>query len=207
MRADYAERAAARANGAPAKDGREEVRAGAGIDEGMAFPMRRGHGNLQEERANQQLRWIHIPANEPLLITIACDEPAGYTGHFYGGRMVPCKGKMRCSLCGQAGTQDRYVIAAHVLRDPRLSLLDYGLGLAEDIERLRDENFGELRGLQVELFRSPSGRYGVPHADWKEYELSEAFDVSSDPPQEVIEGLILRNLLVNLPERRSSRAR
>ena len=193
----YEERAAERAAGrAPT-----EVVSPSSTGE-LNIPTGRGHADLDRKRNEQQLRWVHIPAHEPVLLTLACETPISYTGHYTGGRIVPCLGKHRCQYCGTLGTKERWVAAVHVLRDPRLSLLDYGIGLAEDLERIADENFGSLAGVQVEAFRSPAGRFGVAHADWHEYEFPGRSDETFGLTYDELLPLVHRNLECNLPRAR-----
>ena len=73
-----------------------------------------------------------------------------YTGHFYGGRMVPCSGP-GCEACGSAiGAQVRYCFAVAELESRRVGLIELGKsnGLL-----IRDwtARHGGLRGMVVRM--------------------------------------------------------
>jgi hypothetical protein len=70
------------------------------------------------------------------------------------------------------------------------------------LERLRDENFGSLAGLQVEAFRSPAGKFGVVRADWREYDVDGCFDARFSLSYEELVPIVHRNLESNLPRAR-----
>lgn len=97
--------------------------------------------------------WFHARYPTPTRLTILCEMPANYSGHFRKGRMVPCLGE-GCPLCESGlGAQARYVFSVVEWETRRVGLLELGRG-----QTLRVQDWmatqGSLRGLSIEIVRS-----------------------------------------------------
>lgn len=97
--------------------------------------------------------WFHARYPTPTRLTILCEEPANYVGHFRKGRMVPCLGE-GCPLCESGlGNQARYVLAVVEWETRRVGLLELGRGQALRVQDWAEAQ-GALRGLSIEIVRS-----------------------------------------------------
>lgn len=97
--------------------------------------------------------WFHARYPIPTRLTVLCDSPANYSGHFRKGRMVPCLGEA-CPLCAMGlGNQARYVFSVVEWQDRRVGLLELGRGQALLLQDW-SEAAGGLRGVSIEIVRS-----------------------------------------------------
>jgi len=97
--------------------------------------------------------WFHAGYPRPLRLTILCDAPVNYSGHFRKGRMVPCLSE-GCPLCAAGfGNQARYVFSVVEWESRRVGLLELGRGQALRVQDWMESN-GGLRGMSIEVVRS-----------------------------------------------------
>jgi hypothetical protein len=97
--------------------------------------------------------WFHARYPQITRLTVLCEAPANYSGHYRKGRMVPCLGE-RCPLCESGfGSQARYVFAVVDWESRRVGLLELGRSQALRVQDWA-ETFGALRGVSFEIVRS-----------------------------------------------------
>ncbi len=96
--------------------------------------------------------WFSCSARCDLHLVVLSEVPVWYTGHFLGGRMVPCVGS-ECDACAAAiGAQVRYCFAVAEMSSHRVGLIEMGRANGLQIEDWTHRN-GGLRGMQLELFK------------------------------------------------------
>ena len=92
--------------------------------------------------------WFQPSTKGDLDLVILSLKPSWYTGHFVGGRMVPCSGS-GCEICALGiGGQVRYVFAAAECSTQRVGLIEFGRSNGFLIRDLSDRS-GGLRGLHI----------------------------------------------------------
>lgn len=94
--------------------------------------------------------WFQPSTKGDLDLVILSLKPNWYTGHFVGGRMVPCAGS-GCDICSLGiGGQVRYVFACAETSSHRCGLIELGRGNGM---LLRDwsDRYGGLRGLRIDV--------------------------------------------------------
>ena len=97
--------------------------------------------------------WFHARYPTATRLTILCETPVNYSGHFRKGRMVPCLGD-GCPLCDMGlGNQARYVFSVVEWESRRVGLLELGRGQALRVQDWAEAQ-GSLRGLSIEIVRS-----------------------------------------------------
>jgi len=97
--------------------------------------------------------WFHARYPSETRLTILCEAPVNYSGHFRKGRMVPCLGE-GCPLCESGlGNQARYVFSVVEWESRRVGLLELGRGHALQIQDWMASN-GGLRGMSVSIVRA-----------------------------------------------------
>lgn len=97
--------------------------------------------------------WFHARYPMATRLTILCEAPANYSGHYRKGRMVGCVGD-RCPLCENGlGSQARYVFSVVEWETRRVGLLELGRGQALRVQEFA-EAAGSLRGVSIEIVRS-----------------------------------------------------
>lgn len=97
--------------------------------------------------------WFHARYPVPTRLTILCEAPVNYSGHFRKGRMVPCLGE-GCPLCSSGlGNQARYVFSVVEWDTRRIGLLELGRGHALQVQDWMAQA-GGLRGMSVSIVRA-----------------------------------------------------
>jgi hypothetical protein len=97
--------------------------------------------------------WFHARYPTVTRLTILCEAPANYSGHYRKGRMVACLGE-RCPLCEMGlGAQARYVLSVVEWDTRRVGLLELGRGQALRVQDWA-EAAGSLRGVSIDIVRS-----------------------------------------------------
>ena len=97
--------------------------------------------------------WFHAGYPMPMRLTILCDAPVNYSGHYRKGRMVPCLSE-GCPLCASGlGNQARYVFSVVEWESRRVGLLELGRGQALRVQDWMGAA-GGLRGMSIEVVRS-----------------------------------------------------
>jgi hypothetical protein len=97
--------------------------------------------------------WFHARYPLPTRLTILCEAPVNYSGHFRKGRMVPCLGE-GCPLCSSGlGNQARYVFSVVEWDTRRIGLLELGRGHALQVQDWMAQA-GGLRGMSVSIVRA-----------------------------------------------------
>lgn len=97
--------------------------------------------------------WFHARYPMETKLTILCEAPANYSGHYRKGRMVACWAD-RCPLCEMGlGNQARYVFSVVEWETRRVGLLELGRGQSLRVQEWA-EAAGSLRGLGISIVRS-----------------------------------------------------
>jgi hypothetical protein len=101
--------------------------------------------------------WFHARYGIETRLTILCESPVNYSGHFRKGRMVPCLGEA-CPLCASGfGNQARYVFSVVEWETRRIGLLELGRGHTLQVQDWMERN-GGLRGMSIGIRRSSPKR-------------------------------------------------
>lgn len=99
--------------------------------------------------------WFHAGYPRAMRLTMLCETPVNYSGHYRKGRMVPCLAEA-CPLCASGlGSQARYVFSVVEWESRRVGLLELGRGQALRVQDWM-ECSGGLRGMSIEVVRSSS---------------------------------------------------
>lgn len=118
----------------------------------MQAKVARGFGLPEGNDGWTDWTWFHAGYPRPMRMTILCEAPANYSGHFRKGRMVACVGE-GCPLCAIGlGNQARYVFSVVEWETRRVGLLELGRGHALQVQDWIDRA-GGLRGMSIEIVR------------------------------------------------------
>ena len=94
--------------------------------------------------------WFQASPRCELHVCILSENPVWYTGHYIGGRMVPCPGSL-CEACAAAiGAQVRYCFAVAECVGRRAGLLELGRSNGLLVQDWSNRN-GGLRGMVIHV--------------------------------------------------------
>jgi hypothetical protein len=148
--------------------------------------------------------WFHARHPQETRLTILCEEPVHYSGHFRKGRMVPCLGE-GCPLCAQGfGNQARYVFSVVEWETRRIGLIELGRGNALQVADWMGAA-GGLRGLSISITRSSSKKQSSIDMKWLQEEAPIYFRHLKGPDlKRALEATFSRTSRVSLEDSPSS---
>lgn len=124
--------------------------------------------------------WFSVPVSGSLRLTVISERPMWYTGHYQGGRMVPCV-PPGCEPCGQGvGAQVRYAFAVADWETRRVGLVEVGRNNGLMIRELALSN-GGLRGMVLDLSKEGRHRQSRTHVTYCG-ELASDWALGQDVP-------------------------
>lgn len=96
--------------------------------------------------------WYQASPRASLVLVVLSEAPVWYTGHYVGGRMVPCIGA-GCDCCAAAiGAQVRYAVAVAEISSRRTGLIEFGRSNGLALRDWAAQGFG-LRGMTIEVVK------------------------------------------------------
>jgi hypothetical protein len=110
----------------------------------------RGWGDPAAERDEHSGAWLHVPARGKLTVVILSSQPVRYVGHWVGGRMRRCTGRLCVWHEKRIGQQVRYCFSVLDAETRAPGLLEVGAACAQTIWETSHRE-GRLRGLTFAL--------------------------------------------------------
>lgn len=105
-----------------------------------------GWGDPAREKDEHSGAWLHVPARSKLTVVVLSSAPVRYVGHWVGGRMVRCTGRMCIWHERRVGQQVRYCFSVLDAETRAPDLLEVGAAAAEVMWEVAKRE-GRLRGL------------------------------------------------------------
>jgi hypothetical protein len=150
--------------------------------------------------------WYQASTRGVLVLVMLSSSPIWYTGHYTGGRMIPCTGN-GCEQCSiGVGSQIRYCMACAEINSRRQGLIEFGRGNGLQIRDWMNRT-GTLRGMVIEVSKhgkSSQSRTELKYVD----EMPEPWYEDLDAP-DVLLALFLtwKKIGCDLPAELVERAR